>query len=81
MDKYFLTEEIRVGTAPALANPFIPTIIVGYGKHSWNEEVEILMSKDWSPLSEVRVKHFNSNKEYNQYIKKMQNLGTRIEYD
>lgn len=81
MDKYFITEEIRVGTVPRMANPFIPMVIVGYGKHSWKEEVEILMSKDWSPLSEVKVKHFDSNKEYNQYIKKMQNLGTRIEYE
>lgn len=81
MDKYFITEEIRVGTVPRKANPYIPIVIVGYGKHSWREEVEILMSKDYSPLSEVRVKHFDSNKDYNQYIKKMQKLGTRIEYE
>lgn len=81
MDKYFLTEETRVGTVPSEANSFIPTVITGYGKCSWEKEVEILMSKDYSPLSEVRVKHFDSNKDYNQYIKKIQKLGTRIEYE
>lgn len=80
MEKYFITEEFRVGTVPSLANPYIPIVVTGYGKCSWEKEVEILQSTDWSPLSEVRVKHFDTNKDYNQYIKKLQELGSRIEY-
>lgn len=80
MKRYFITEEFRVGTIPSSANPYIPTIVTGYGKCSLEKEANILLNTEWPCLSEVRVKHFDSNKEYNQYIRKMQELGVRIEY-
>ena len=80
MDTYFLTEEYRVGTVHKHTDSYLPTVIVGHGKHSLKEELAILDSTDWSALSEVRVKHFNTNKEYNAYIRNMKSLGVCIEY-
>lgn len=81
MEVYFLTEETRVGTVPKLANPYIPTLISCYGKKSFEQIEKILQEIDCSPLSELRVRLFSSNKEYNSYIRRMQSLGTKINYN
>ena len=80
-NRYCLIEEYRVGTVPGLYNTHVPTLITGYGKVSWEKEKAYLLSTEWSHFSEVKVVHFYSNKTYNEYIRKMQRLGSKIEYN
>ena len=83
MDKYFLVEEYRTGTILKIdRNSFIPAIIIGYGRHSQEEEEKILSSKKWSPLSDIHIIHFNTNKEYNSYVGNMvKKWRVHVEYN
>ena len=75
-EKYFLTEEYRLHQK----NIYIPLYIVGYGKCNINRMFSFFYEQEYSPFAEIIVRSFNSNRDYNSYIKKFQNLGTKISY-
>ena len=75
--KYFIVEQ----SSPNQRNIYVPSIITGYGKYEWEEFWKDQENVEYSPFMDVVVKTLLTNKDYNQYIKMMQEQGVRINFN